>query len=519
MSDTKYNLSGKLPDKQDDNQRESQLVINSLDFAVVPDRLPIGKSTAMGVYHYGSDNNYPRKIINSADRSSSLVAVRKKQAEFVAGNGFPGATAGDVMSDNAIIINSKGQTAYDLLQFCAEQKANINIAIHVNYNVLGEAVEFNLIDYDFVRRKVPYLDEKFIRYIITNFWHLENDYSDGNYAYSRIMEFNKWMTKKEEFEDFPALECFAYDPDPIIVREQIEISGGIDKYPGQLLYANRSNDVYQKAVYDSLADKFQFLAECDLSSLSNIQNGYSSSGVLKYFSSADGSKEIEEIKRKARGLKGSSNAGRFITIPVQANANMNMPNNMFESTELQNRDKLYTEQKREAKEGIQELYATPNSILGNDSEGNFATQNMQDAFDFYNSVTQPIRTELEIELTRLFKNSVFANQIKLPIQIEPLEYISRASTGASDEENEAIRAESQARLKGTVGGVQGILAIQNSVSQGTTQYEAGVEILIDIYGYTDEQARKILGEPIQQFSEEQATVDEKTESNEDTNNE
>ena len=80
-----------------------------------------------------------------------------------------------------------------------------------------------------------------------------------------------------------------------------------------------------------------------------------------------------------------------------------------------------------------------------------------------------------------------------------------------DNENDAIRAESQARLKGTVGGVQGVLQIQTSVSQGTTQYEAGIEILKDIYGYEDEQARRVLGEPIQQFSEGEETVDEGTE--------
>jgi hypothetical protein len=428
------NLEGSFKDSQDNNERQEQLVINSLDFAVVPDRLPIHQSNASSIYLYGNDNNYPRKIVNSADRSSSLVAVRKKQFEFVAGLGFPGATADDVKNDTAVVINRDGETAYDMLQFCADQKSNINIAIHVNYNALGEAVEFNLIDYDFVRRKIPQQNEKFNRYIMTNIWHLENDYSAQMFN-NQIIEFNKWVKDKKENLSFTALECFEYNPDPLIVREQIEITGGIENYPGQLFYAKRTKDIYQKAVYDSLADKFQFLAECDLSSLSNIQNGYAGSGVLKYFANADGKKEIEDVVKKVRGLKGASNTGRFITVPILPNADMRMPTNIFESTEVQNRDKLYVEQKKEAKEGIQEIYATPNSILGNDSEGNFATQNMQDAFDFYNTVTQPIRTELEIELTTLFKNSIFANQIQLPIVIEPLKYISRHETKTESNED------------------------------------------------------------------------------------
>lgn len=417
------NLKGSLPESKNNDDRQPQLVINSLDFAVVPDRLPVFRSTARGVFLYGADNNYPRKIIQSSERCSNLEAVKKKQFEFVAGNGFPGATANDVKNDTAVVINKQGQTLYDMLQFCSQQKANINWAIHVNYNALGEAVEFNFIEYDFVRRKIPIEGEKFDRYIITNIWHLENDYSGEMFA-SKIQEFNSWVKDKKENINFTALECFDYNPDPLIVREQIELTGGIDKYPGQLFYAKRTNGIYQKAVYDSLSDKFQFLAECDLSSLSNVQNGYAGSGVLKYFTAADGKKEIEEIVKKVTNIKGASNTGRFFTIPMLPNADMRMPTNIFESTEIQNRDKLYTEQKKEAKEGIQEIYGTPNSVLGNESKGNLAIQDYENGFDAYNSVTQCLRTETEIEFTILLKNSIFASQVKLPVEIEPLKFIS-----------------------------------------------------------------------------------------------
>jgi len=522
-------LEGKFKDTKNNDQREPQLVINSLDFSVVPNRLPIHRSVANGIFLYGNDNNYPRKIVNSADRCSSIVAVRKKQVEFVEGNGFPGATANDVKNGTAVVINRHGETAYDLHKFCAEQKGNINIAIHVNYNALGIAAEFNLIEYDFVRRKIPLKNEEYDRYIITNIWHLENDYSSQIFT-SKITEFNAWVKDKKKDISFVALECFGYDPNPLVVRKQMEISGGIQNYPGQLFYAKRTQDIYQKAPYDSLADKFQFLAECDLASLSNIQNGYAGSGFLKYFTNADGTEEIKAIKEKAKNVRGSINQGRFFTIPLLPNSDGKMPTNMWESTEIQNKDKLYTEQKKEAKEGIQEIYATPNSILGNDSEGNFATQNMQDAFDFYNSITQPIRTELEIELTTLFKNSVFANQIQLPIEIEPLQYISRtqlnknkateAEGDGESAEDIATRKNGQAKLKSTGTGIQSILSIQEKVSTGITQYDSGIEMLMDIYGYTDEKARKILGEPIELFDKEAKKVDKttKTESDEDTDN-
>jgi len=340
------------------------------------------------------------------------------------GLGFPGATANDVKNGTAIVINSKGQTAYDLLKFCAEQKSNINIAIHVNYNAIGEAVEFTPVQYDFVRRKINMANEKFDRYIITNIWHLENDYTTAGFA-AKIMQFNKWIEDKKTTINFLALECFDYNPDPLVVREQIELSGGIDNYSGQIFYMKRTEDIYQKALYDSVADKFQFLAECDLASLSNIQNGYSASGVLKYFGNLTGTKELEEMKRKVNNTKGSHNTGRIVTIPIPPNADNNVPTNLFEPTQMQNIDKLYTDQVDRAEIGIQSLFSTPNALIGKDTTGNFATQKMQETFDFYNSITEPLRQELEIELTTLFTNSVFASQLQLPIEIEPLQFVSK----------------------------------------------------------------------------------------------
>jgi len=58
-----------------------------------------------------------------------------------------------------------------------------------------------------------------------------------------------------------------------------------------------------------------------------------------------------------------------------------------------------------------------------------------------------------------------------------------------------LEAEAKAKLKGSVGGVQGILAIQEAVSMGTSTYSAGVNTLMELYGYDEPTAKKLLGEP------------------------
>jgi len=423
------NLPGSLPDTKtgENDERKAQIQVNSLDYLVSVDRLAIFRSQAQGIYLYGTDNNYPRKIMQAALRSSAIETAINKQAQFIQGLGFQGATALDVKKGTAVVINSKGQTAYDLLKFCANQKSNINVAIHVNYNALGEAVEFTPVQYDFIRKKISNPKEQFERYIITNIWHLENDYTGYGFA-AKIMEFNKWMQDKRKNLSFVCLECFEYNPDPVVVREQIKISGGIENYSGQLFYMKRTEDVYQKAIYDSVADDFQFLAEAKLASLSNIQNGYAAGGIFKHFGNLTGTKELENLKAKLNNIKGAINTGRFIAVQIPDNADMNMPDKMFEPTQMQNIDNIYEIQKRDAKENIKNLFSQPNALIGSDTEGNFATQKMQETFEFYNSITEPLRQELEIELTTLFSNSIFATQLKLPIEIEPLEFVSKIKT-------------------------------------------------------------------------------------------
>lgn len=413
-------IEGKYKENTENDERRSTIQVNSLDYLVSVDRMPIYQSTTHGIYHYGRDNNYPRKIIQSSERSSKLVASKKTLAEFIQGLGFPGANASDVKNGTAIKINRNNETAYDLLKFCADQKSNINIAIHVNYNALGEAVEFNMIDYTFVRRKVRLKEDKYIKYIITNIWHLENDYTTwGNYE--KVMAFNKWMDEKETTLSFTALECFDYNPDPVVVREQIEMSGGIENYPGQLFYMKRTKDIYQKALYDSVADDFQFLAESKLASLSNIQNGYSAGGIFKYIGKVNDTRALEEVRAKLENARGAKNFGRILTVELHPSLE-NVPNNLFEATQLQNIDKLYSQQKEDARNNIQELFRQPSALLGKESKGNLAIQDHEDAFKIYNGRTEQLRQELEIELTTLFSNSIFANQVKLPIEIEPLQF-------------------------------------------------------------------------------------------------
>lgn len=58
-----------------------------------------------------------------------------------------------------------------------------------------------------------------------------------------------------------------------------------------------------------------------------------------------------------------------------------------------------------------------------------------------------------------------------------------------------VESDAKAQLRGSIGGVQGILQLQASVSLGTTNYDAAISILKIIYGYNDQDSIEILGKP------------------------
>lgn len=60
---------------------------------------------------------------------------------------------------------------------------------------------------------------------------------------------------------------------------------------------------------------------------------------------------------------------------------------------------------------------------------------------------------------------------------------------------EEVENEAKANLRGSAAGVQGLISIQNSVSVGTTDYQSGLNMLYEIYGYDETTAKKLLGNP------------------------
>jgi len=118
---------------------------------------------------------------------------------------------------------------------------------------------------------------------------------------------------------------------------------------------------------------------------------------------------------------------------------------------------------------------------------------------------KPIDNERREKMLRMWLDAVNGGKIPLTNQhinwflggVEAPEIPEEDLPGSEDDENasaEAVAAESRANLRSTASGVSQILQVQQSVSDGVTDYDGAVAIVVEVYGFDIEIAKMILGD-------------------------
>lgn len=349
------------------SEEKKHFAVNSIQNTAYVKRMCVRKPYSINnIYHYDHDNLYPQKVVAITERSWATSSCKKTFSDFVSGDGWSDENV------NKEIFNSEGLTGYELLRNISNEKALFGFALHFNYNLAGLITEITPIDFEDLRvtfdKKLAYNDD----------W--------SNYAKNDTVVYN------------------AFNPDNAIdeIREV-----GIENYTGQVLYWTGTNKIYPLAKCDAAIDSAQYQAESELFKLRNVQNDFSVSGVLKYPIAIDSNREWQAAKAKIQNeAVGANNAGRIILMGTTPD--IDSSGNFFEKFERNNADTLFVNQNKEAKEIIFSIYRQP-MILGaiNPGGGWPNAQEMQDAFEFYNSIVEQDRKEIEKTMKTVFDNSIW----------------------------------------------------------------------------------------------------------------
>lgn len=426
--------------------------------------LDVKKDKRNECFNFGKDNAFPslvEALINISVTSKTCV---DRVAKAIYGGSF-----GELGN---IVVNSKGQTLNEVLRIAArEYSKHNNCYIQVAYDGNFDFKAIVVVPVSYVRLGKD--DDKGYsgKFIIYNNW----DKSRG----SKIMSSN-----------FTVVDRF--NPKKEVIEKQIEKAGDIAKYNGQLIHVKKDN-----AFVYSLTDLNTVLSEALLEGNSQTfrsrgsEKGFLNTKLLttQPFASDE---DRRDFKKELNSVRGAGNSSEVVLLEASQQTDDLSKQIKLDDLSSPYNDKLFEYSDKQAEKNICKAFSVP-QVLVNPSDnsmfGNSGEMLKEAKRQLYESREED-RDQLEEVFVMLMKK--FQKPVEGLKIINPFEEVEKET---EKEEPKDVNAEAQATLRGSVGGVTALLAIQQSVSAKTTTKEAGVAMIVNIYGFDEETASQMLGNP------------------------
>jgi hypothetical protein len=412
--------------KTKNGQITSRAVINRVKIDSLPS-FSFDTSTR-DLIPFGADNLYPQRMFKAIAKSPTATGVIKRVVEFIFGHGL--VEGGDV------VVNRDGQTMNDILMSCVQSYAKYSgFAIHFNYNLLGEVVEWSMIDLRYVRKS------KDLTKIIFGDFAISNAATDNT------------------------VEIDVFNPDK--VKEQIaQCDDDIKGYKGQVFYWTSDFGIYPTSMLDTVSGYASYENESQVYQNANIQNGLSGSKILKYPEQLFGESSLSELESgnnpsienegkypgdevdnsdsseskleaNLRNITGSDRAGSILVVKVPTGVSGEFKDfKLLEDISPTNVDDIFINQNEKAENSILKAGTMPKILLGISDSGMFNQASFNDAFDYKNADTEGDRKIIERVFAHLLESSVFNIS---NVEIEPLEM--RAKKQEAKEEIKEVQEE------------------------------------------------------------------------------
>ena len=410
--------------------------------------------TQSGYVRFGNDNLFPQ-LLNQMYYTSPLHgSIINFKINAAIGGGFEIDESGVSAQDKLKIKTFKKLNKFDKLvkQITADVIIHNRVTLLLTFNDKRELV------------KIKRFDPSTIR---TN--------EEGS-SYAYCTDWSRYLAQKNYVPYSPT--CNA--------KEQLFVWS--DNFAGQETYALPS---YSSALNWCYLDGEQFYLH-----KANIQNSIFTSMIISLPKSFQSKDEANAYADSFRANTGAENAGKVILLANDSKEDM--PEITVPPTS-QN-DKLFEQTDKGIKDNICFAHQINPSIMGikvAGSLGNAQELEMSYAI-FEKNVVKPLRGQINeivedlLTIANISEDFTINDYQIVEGQITDGK-LNATVTSADNVTIDNIEDKAKANLKGSVGGVQGILEIQKSVSDGVTDYNAALSILDLIYGISENDAIRILG--------------------------
>ncbi len=445
-----------------------------------------------GVIFNGEDNLKPLIIENLIDESPTAFQCAWIYASFLGGGGFEVDLTNVNLSDNFWDVVNPNDLLFDV---CESVSRHQGAFVNVGYNANYEKSSFQIIPYSLCR-----LGKK-----------------DSSGYSGKIVVAKKGWGKSLKAVDVDVIDT--YNPRPEVIQAQVETAGGWENYKGQIAYLRLSKKyTYTKSLIETAYNFADVENHMGLFYNGTVKRCFEDLTIVRHrkFPSKADQDQFDANLKKVSGLENGSS--KLVVEDDWDDERKESGNFKFDTLENKVKAEKYAHFENSSANYIRKSFKNiPPQLVDYVAGklGNTSGEDLIKAQSIYNALVGRDQEKIERFFAELFDN--FQEDIN-PTDNWKIKQYSLLSDGTvdgsgtlpeqSDEElaQKEIRA-AQATLRGSVGGVSAILSIQLSVSQKITSYDAGVSMLENIFGYSNEVAKSMLGEPVITNTPENDTTD------------
>lgn len=434
-------------------------------------------------FNFGADNAYPSMIEALISMSVTSKLCVDKVAKAIYGGSF--GEVGDV------VVNSKGQTLNEVYRIASRESAkHNNVYFHIGYD--GNLGYKSIVVVPAVQPRLGKADDKGYsgKYIVYDDWAKKRvkKIQPSSFQYVNIFSRNKEIVEGQ-------IEDLAKDSKDF---EERGIDGLITEYNGQLKHIKKDD-----AFIYSLSDLDSVLADALLERNSQTfrsrgaEKGFLNTKILVVPPFKD-DPDRKAFIANLRSVKGADNSSEVLLLEM-AKPTEDVSKQIFAGDLSSSyNDKLLQYSDSQAEKEICKAFNVPlilvspsdNSLFG--ASGALFKEAKKQLFESKEEERNQLVEFLSLIMSGWYEEK---DQIKELNVVNPFKEDEEVVEDIEVKTPEELNAEAQATLRGSVGGVTSLLAIQASIATGMTEKDAGVSMIVNIYGFAKEQAEEMIGNP------------------------
>ena len=336
-------------------------------------RVDYSENKKFGIINYDVDNLYPQRMELLKAASGTTTRCVNTYSRFLVGQGFKDAAFWKTK------INRQGGTVDGMLRKHAKDYAlTPGIAIHINYNILLEPIEWTYVPFSFIRLCST---EKFA---------------------GKVAVYNDWNLRKRKtikFEDIDYID--QYVKDKRVIQEQIDAAGGFDKWNGHIYWVSSDENEYPLSKIDPVIEDVQADAETKYFRLRSLTTNFMPSHLL-ITDPAESEESEDEFHDELSEFQGAKNSNKIFHVQKTPEQTVEL-----KKFDVQDTDKMFEITNRTIKDSIIEVFGIPSILLnvrvpgelGNDSK------KLKEATDFFNGLTDDDRKFISEKYKYIFEGT------------------------------------------------------------------------------------------------------------------